>query len=699
MINVLSLLFALFCASQIMAAAVVPNDVKMPGTQPGETSISSSRCDNCHGGYDAAVEPSHNLRGSMMAHAGRDPIFWATVAIAEQDFDGSGDLCLRCHTQGGWLAGHSTPTDGSAITDAEAKAGVECDLCHTMTNPDQSEHTGIQNSPFIANDGGSPAEGFYGGAMTAITNGNAKLGPYADAEPKHQFNQSLFHRSVDFCGSCHDVSNPVTGDLAHNNGAQQPLAADKFSGIPGDNVANKAAFKNPPYKYGVVERTYSEYKAGLLSQTRVSAFNTLPADLQAGSINRAYQAALVAGKGGDYEDGTPRFFSCQTCHMQPVTGYGANKAGIPLRKDLPLHDLTGGNYWIPQVIQYMDTNATLLKAGGLTPEEISGLNAGVLRAKSNLENAASLSVSGNTVKVTNLTGHKLISGYPEGRRMWLNIKWYDAASGLLREDGAYGSITVDIKGTATQVNSLLDLSGTNTRIYEVHGAITKEWADQLIGLGYPISMPVSFNRNSGAVNYTLGQVAAQAPGTSHESFHFVLNNHITKDTRIPTYGMSYDKSVKRNIIPVPATQYGNPGTGGIFNYWDNVTLNPPAGAVSASISLLYQPTSWEYIQFLYRANSGSVTTLASEGNNLLDAWLNTGMAAPHVMATTTWSPPDTDGDGITDPDDNCPTISNADQLNTDNDSAGNACDDDDDNDGLSDALELTIGTNSLLTDT
>ncbi|MDH5436665.1 MAG: thrombospondin type 3 repeat-containing protein, partial [Gammaproteobacteria bacterium] len=60
---------------------------------------------------------------------------------------------------------------------------------------------------------------------------------------------------------------------------------------------------------------------------------------------------------------------------------------------------------------------------------------------------------------------------------------------------------------------------------------------------------------------------------------------------------------------------------------------------------------------------------------------------------------DTDGDGITDPDDNCPTISNADQLNTDNDSAGNACDDDDDNDGLSDALELTIGTNPLLTDT
>jgi hypothetical protein len=29
----------------------------------------------------------------------------------------------------------------------------------------------------------------------------------------HQFLQSQFHRSVDFCGTCHDVSNPVVGDL------------------------------------------------------------------------------------------------------------------------------------------------------------------------------------------------------------------------------------------------------------------------------------------------------------------------------------------------------------------------------------------------------------------------------------------------------------------------------------------------------
>ncbi|MBT8075072.1 MAG: hypothetical protein KJN61_01265, partial [Gammaproteobacteria bacterium] len=80
------------------AADIVPPAVQQPGTQPGEIGglESPNKCDNCHGGYNSAVEPAHNWRGSMMAHAGRDPIFWATLAVAEQDFDGAGDLCLRC---------------------------------------------------------------------------------------------------------------------------------------------------------------------------------------------------------------------------------------------------------------------------------------------------------------------------------------------------------------------------------------------------------------------------------------------------------------------------------------------------------------------------------------------------------------------------------------------------------------------------
>ncbi|MDH7489239.1 MAG: fibronectin type III domain-containing protein [Anaerolineae bacterium] len=42
------------------------------------------------------------------------------------------------------------------------------------------------------------------------------------------------------------------------------------------------------------------------------------------------------------------------------------------------------------------------------------------------------------------------------------------------------------------------------------------------------------------------------------------------------------------------------------------------------------------MQFLYLANNRTNAFLANEGVNLLNAWLNTGMAEPFVMASTTW---------------------------------------------------------------
>lgn len=659
---ILFLLTSIFMATGY-AADVVPTEIMMPGTQPDEATIESpNRCLNCHSGYatDPRTEPGFGWMGSAMGNAGRDPIFWATLAIAEQDFDGSGDLCIRCHSSGGWIGGRSTPTDGSGLS-ASDENGIDCDTCHQMTNPNMLEHAGIMFDPFIANQGDSlvptlAGDGYYGSGMYVLANEYGKLGPYADAVARHQFTKSKFHRDRDFCGTCHDVSNSAVGDLAPNAGTQ-PGAPDVINsydfppqGQPnlGGPVEEKAAFNNPPYAYGVVERTYSEYKSSPLSSLLVDDFNTLPADLQdpRGSLYNAYMSATNNNRGtADYADGTSqRYFSCQTCHVRATTGQGADKNNVAVRDDLPMHDMTGGNYWVYPLVQYQDQQGTLRLGGGLDDAQLAAMDDGMLRAGEHLTRAGTLDVNGNTVRITNMTGHKLISGYPEGRRMWLNIKWYDAVGAIIREDGEYGDLPVSLTnpkdGTTFVPRSILNLNDPNTIIYEVHPAITQEWAQVLVTALPHTNTPVGFNRLTGQVTKTLGQLAAQQAGTYEKSFHFVLNNYVAEDNRIPPYQMSYDEAKKRNALPVPDTQYGGDGTGSSYDHWDDVALNPPAGAASADITLYYQGTSWEYVQFLWLGNTTQAGEfLADEGINFLDAWVKTGMVEPYIMASTTWGQP------------------------------------------------------------
>ncbi|MGD2062405.1 MAG: hypothetical protein PVF51_02350 [Nitrospirota bacterium] len=701
------LLLAALGLSVAHAADVVPNEIMMPGTQPGEVGNfeSPDKCDNCHSGYNAVdpgAEPATGWRGAAMGNAGRDPVFWATLAVAEQDFDGAGDLCIRCHSAGGWYGGRSTPTDGSGLA-ASDDDGIDCDTCHASTDTDNSEYLGEMNFPFVANDcktedpvlcaefpqlcctDPNNIEGYYGSGMLSLwPQVNEKLGPYGDADARHQWQQSAWHRDPDFCGTCHDVSNSAVGDLAGNHGAQPgapvPASSHDFpcdgpdavllpnGGCLSGEIEDKAAFNNPPYAFGIVERTFSEYKSSALWETLVSDFNNpgvLPDDLKVagGSLEVTYQAALLAGTGGNYWDGTPRYFTCQSCHMRPTIGPGCNKRNVKIRQDLPRHDHTGGNYWFASMAQYQDGAGTLRLGDGLSGVQLAAMDLGQERAVKHLTEAAALSVTGNTVTITNLTGHKLITGYPEGRRMWLNIKWYDDQGNLVGEDGEYGSLTVDLDGDGLvddTVETILDLDGTNTEIYEAHYAITKEWAGIVQALHGP-NFALSYDRVSGLPDCTVSQFLADASpdcsGPYHNTFHFALNNYVSSDNRIPPYNMSYAEAKRRNALPVPETRYSRAGD--TYEYADDVLLSPPGGAVYATIDLLYQGTSWEYVLFLQRANNEQNVFLAQEGNNMMDAWLNadvvkstgdpiTGvqmvngdykMVPPVVMATVEWGQP------------------------------------------------------------
>jgi len=237
--------------------------------------------------------------------------------------------------------------------------------------------------------------------------------------------------------------------------------------------------------------------------------------------------------------------------------------------------------------------------------------------------------------VTNLTGHKMISGYPEGRRVWINVRWLDSGGVLLpgTEVGAYGPIgrsVTDLNQVEHPVLSLLDLD--DTVVYQATPGMDQGWAAQLSALGYPDGMVLTYDRLTDAVDHTVGELKLEEPDTRYHTFHFALNNVVVHDNRIPPFRMRYDDARTRNTLPIPKDQYGDPGTGGVYDHWDENDFDVPPGAATAEVRLYYQQTSWEYIQFLWLENDTLGPFLGQEGINMLDAWANTGMCQPFEMA-------------------------------------------------------------------
>lgn len=75
---------------------------------------------------------------------------------------------------------------------------------------------------------------------------------------------------------------------------------------------------------------------------------------------------------------------------------------------------------------------------------------------------------------------------------------------------------------------------------------------------------------------------------------------------------------------------------------------------------------------------------AVEGENL---WHSTGI---RLVSSLTPPPPDTDGDGVADSEDNCTTLANANQRDTNGDGYGNLCDPDLNNNGTVDSQDATL---------
>jgi hypothetical protein len=536
----------------LAGAPTTINDFFLPGSQPGQSGTIEvpSGCD-CHAKYDKNAEPMFNWRGSMMAQSGRDPLFLATMTIANQDAPQSGDLCIRCHYPKGWLEERSLPTDGSSLTQDD-REGIVCHFCHKLIKPspvgdnpypDDSAYTAgtyLLDSTYLATLTHIPSHSANGAYV--VDNQDQRRGPYVETAAPHDFYYSPFHLEAALCGTCHDVSNPAFSRIS--DGLYEP------------NTFDSAAPDFSPYEMFPVERTYSEWL--------MSEYNSL--------------AGVYAPQFGGNRD-TVR--TCQDCHMRDVTGKGCKAGGADVRTDLGLHDLTGGNTFVPRLIDAMFPQDKV---------DTEALDSGIVRATRMLQLAASLDVAVTPqtstfdvdVQVTNETGHKLPSGYPEGRRIWLNVRAYDSTGNLLYESGAYDTATAVLTHDA------------DAKIYQIKPGVS--------------------NSLSPVVGVDAGP-----------SFHFVLNDTIYSDNRIPPRGFT---NTNFESIQSPPVNYSYPDG----QYWDVTNYEVPGATAELIVTLYYQTTSKEYVDFLLAENQ--TDTL---GQTMHDLWSTYGKSLPFAMVADTTS--------------------------------------------------------------
>lgn len=507
-------------------------DFDMPGTQPLHVNPinQSATCRTCHGGYDPEIEPYWTAMGSMMSHASNDPVFRAALDVANKDAPESGDLCLRCHVARGWLDGRSSPTDGSQMTYLDT-IGVACDVCHRLVDPQHEPGTFPPEDTVILNELDEVPQ-VYGTAQYVVDPSNTRRrGPFRDHVAPHGVIVSPWLREASFCGTCHEISNPVL--VRGSDGLYAPNAFD----APAESFGS--------HELAPVERTYSEWLH--------SAFNS-------------EQGVYAPDLGGNRE----YVRTCQDCHMRAVTGPGCNFPNAPVRDDLPLHDLTGGSTWLPPLMELVDAKVNT-----------DALIAGAQRARRMLQLAAELQaaqVRGRlAVTVTNRTGHKLPTGYPEGRRMWLNVQFLDATGALVAESGAYDASTGVLA------------SDPQLKVYEVKPVVGENIADTV---GLP----------------------------ANTEFHFVLNNKVLKDNRIPPLGFTNAAYESFGGAPVGARYEDGQN-------FDVTYYEVPAGAVRAVVTLYYQSLSKEYIEFLRDEGIPG-----GAGDTLYWLWDNYGKCPPEPMA-------------------------------------------------------------------
>jgi hypothetical protein len=526
-------------------------------TQPGlsHSLISSENCAGCHASGDATDPtffPWNTWAGSMMANATRDPVFWAALDVANHDQPGVGDYCLRCHTPGGWYGGRVVKTgtgstiDGSngcllqgdyASGDDGDYSGDSCHYCHRLVNEGP-----LGQAAYHDNANAWLDDGDCNGQDQPCRHGPYDYSGGPVSPPPHPWAYSAYHEKSEICGVCHNVTTPDT-----DAGPLKTL-------IDADGTDTGIAFP--------IERTFSEWQ------------------------HSDFADVIFRDDLGDPPGFIPalaRSQQCQDCHMpnstDPTAAACFQESAGTRSGDLMTHVFAGGNTWVPSILsgQYGDAlsrTAAYAQTIAAAQQMLQGAaQVGITTGAFSAPTASTAGTLALGVRVTNLGGHKLPTGYSEGRRLWLNLQVRDANNVLIGESAAYDAAS----GVLTQ--------DSQARVYEILQGI---WD---AGSG-------TCRTNDAAGNL---------------QFHFVLNNCIAKDNRIPPLGFSGGTDPEIRPVGLAHPPVGA-NVSRLANYDDAAyAFDVPAATplpLSVSATLYYQTASKQYIEFL--SNEAQTNAFAAE---------------------------------------------------------------------------------------
>jgi hypothetical protein len=457
-------------------------------------------------------------------------------------------------------------------------------------------------SPVLASQAFSIEHPTVGGAgridgkFPFINNGVARndLGPKLTKGPGGSTSPNEFIRTSDFCGSCHDLTVPV---LNHGMPEQRTFSEWKYSSF---SKATNAISDPLGKRTGFGEERCQDCHMPQLKHEYT--------DLDSGSYNA--DPFLVGG-----------------------FPYGKNRTA---QGGTSLHKLTGANRDLPQIMKvlYPEVDMEVLGAPtGKDPRVFPGMLSDRSpmwdRAKQNTEitlrdgldvkiTQAPVEVSAGVfemkVKVLNKSGHRIPSGYPDGRRFWLSVQAKDNTGTPVYVSGVYDAASATLKTTATDnfkrsLGTTIDatvLGGNAVQVYErVTGLCTSTDSTKnstILGAAFVYPEP------SVAVGAPL---ASCAPSTS------LLNNFILFDNRIPPKGfeaaLGREAGIKFwNYDPatfVPVEDTGRYTAAQQAEGSDEVTyrFSAPAGAtLTASAEVYWQTLTREFVEHLRTQDTSTV---------------------------------------------------------------------------------------------